>query len=46
VISLYAENSTLFLMQNTGFFNVKNAIIDNIVSKTLVTGGDKVFLDY
>jgi hypothetical protein len=45
VTSLYTENSTSFLVQNTGFFNIKNAIIDNVVSKTLVAGGDEVFLD-
>jgi hypothetical protein len=43
--SLYAENSTTLLVQNTGFFNVGNAIVNNILSKTLVAGGDKVFIN-
>ncbi|GIJ91455.1 hypothetical protein Asppvi_010421 [Aspergillus pseudoviridinutans] len=45
VTSLYAENSTALLVQNTGFFNVQNAIVDNVVSKTLVAGGNEVFID-
>ncbi|KAL6229265.1 hypothetical protein BDW75DRAFT_249917 [Aspergillus navahoensis] len=45
VTSLYAENSTSLLVQNTGFFNVKDAIVDEVLSKTLVAGGDEVFLD-
>ncbi|KAG2000883.1 hypothetical protein GB937_010729 [Aspergillus fischeri] len=44
ITSLYAENSTSFLIQNTGFFNVKDAVIDQVVSKTLVAGGNEVFL--
>ncbi|KAL3483769.1 pectate lyase superfamily protein-domain-containing protein [Aspergillus germanicus] len=43
--SLYAENSTALLVQNTGFFNVENAIVDDVLSKTLVAGGDEVFID-
>ncbi|KAL4861530.1 pectate lyase superfamily protein-domain-containing protein [Aspergillus spectabilis] len=43
--SLYAENSTALLVRNTGFFNVENAIIDDVLSKTLVAGGDEVFID-
>ncbi|KAL4756197.1 pectin lyase-like protein [Aspergillus foveolatus] len=43
--SLYAENSTALLVQNTGFFNVKDAIVDDVLSQTLVAGGDEVFID-
>jgi hypothetical protein len=43
--SLYAENSTALLVQNTGFFNVEKAIVDDVLSKTLVAGGDEVFID-
>ncbi|KAL4769204.1 pectate lyase superfamily protein-domain-containing protein [Aspergillus nidulans var. acristatus] len=45
VTSLHAENLTALLVQNTGFFNVKDAIVDQVLSKTLVAGGDEVFLD-
>ncbi|KAL2844510.1 pectate lyase superfamily protein-domain-containing protein [Aspergillus pseudoustus] len=43
--SLYAKNSTALLVQNTGFFNVKDAIVDDVLSQTLVAGGDEVFID-
>jgi hypothetical protein len=43
--SLHAENSTALLVQNTGFFNVQRAIVDDVLSKTLVDGGDEVFID-
>jgi hypothetical protein len=45
VTSLHAENSTALLVQNTGFFNMKDAIVDQVLLKTLDAGGDKVFLD-
>lgn len=45
VTSLYAENSTALLVQNTGFFNVQDAIVDDVLSKTLVAGGNEVFVD-
>ncbi|KAL6234521.1 hypothetical protein BDW75DRAFT_241027 [Aspergillus navahoensis] len=45
ITSLHAENSTALLVQNTGFSNVKDAIVDQVLSKTLVAGGDEVFLD-
>lgn len=44
VTSLYAENSTALLVQNTGFFNVKDAVVDDVLPKTLVPGGNEVFL--
>jgi hypothetical protein len=45
ITSLYAENSTALLVQNTGFFNVKDAIVDSVIPKTLVAGGNQVFID-
>lgn len=45
VTSLYDENSTALLVQNTGFFNVKDAVVDDVLPKTLVAGGNEVFLD-
>ncbi|KAH7124727.1 pectate lyase superfamily protein-domain-containing protein [Dactylonectria macrodidyma] len=43
--SLLAENSTSFLAQNVGFFNVKNAIVDSIKKKSLLAGGAQVVVD-
>ncbi|KAF3492429.1 LysM domain-containing protein [Arthroderma uncinatum] len=43
--SLYGENSTSFLIQNTGFFNVKTAIIDTSKGRVLLNGGDEVLVD-
>ncbi|CAG8040248.1 unnamed protein product [Penicillium olsonii] len=45
VTSLLADNSTSLLLQNVGFFNVKNSITDNVLSKVLLAGGDEVKLD-
>ena len=45
VTSVYSENSTALLVQNTGFFNVQDAFVDNVLGTTLVAGGDQVFLD-
>jgi hypothetical protein len=45
ITSLYTESSTSFLVQNTGFFNVQDAIIDDVLSRTLVEGGNKLFLE-
>jgi hypothetical protein len=42
---LYAENSTALLVQNTSFFNVEKVIVNNTLSKTLVAGGDEVFIN-
>ena len=45
VTSLLADNSTSLLLQNVGFFKVKNSITDNVLSKVLLAGGDEVKLD-
>ncbi|KAB8225907.1 pectin lyase-like protein [Aspergillus novoparasiticus] len=45
ITSLYQENSTALLLQNTGFFNVETAIIDNVEGKTLMAGGNEVLVD-
>jgi hypothetical protein len=45
VTSLHAENSTSFLLQNVGFFNVKTAVTDSIAKKTLLAGGDEVYVE-
>ncbi|KAK6697604.1 hypothetical protein SNK04_013857 [Fusarium graminearum] len=39
ITSLHAENSTSFLLQNVGFFNVRTAVTDSIQKKTLLAGG-------
>jgi hypothetical protein len=44
VTSLHAENSTSFLLQNVGFFNVKTAVTDVLQKKTLLAGGDEVYV--
>jgi hypothetical protein len=43
--SLLAENSTALLVQNTGFFNVQEAIVDVVSSSTLMNGGNEVLVD-
>jgi hypothetical protein len=45
VTSLYAENSTLMLLQNVGFFNVESAVTDSVVSRVLMAGGNKVLVN-
>lgn len=45
VTSLHAENSTSFLLQNVGFFNVKTAITDSSKKTTLLKGGNEVYVD-
>lgn len=45
ITSLYNENSTSFLVQNTGFFNVQAAVIDDVEQVTLMPGGDQVMVD-
>jgi hypothetical protein len=45
ITSLYNENSTALLIQNTGFFNVQKAIIDDVSNKNLMQGGNKVLVD-
>ncbi|KAJ5552813.1 pectin lyase-like protein [Penicillium frequentans] len=43
--SLLAENSTSLLLQNVGFFNVKDSVADNVLSKVLLAGGNEVLID-
>ncbi|KAH8672181.1 LysM domain protein [Ilyonectria robusta] len=45
VTSLHAENSTSLLLQNVGFFNVKTDVADSVAQKTLLPGGDEVYVD-
>ena len=45
VTSLYKENSTSLLIQNVGFFNVQDSIIDNVSNKVLLAGGASVLVD-
>lgn len=45
VTSLYQENSTSLLIQNVGFFNVRDSITDDVSSKVLLAGGDSILVD-
>ncbi|KAH7309114.1 LysM domain protein [Stachybotrys elegans] len=45
VTSLHAENSTSFLLQNVGFFNVKTAITDSFQNRQLLAGGNEVYVE-
>lgn len=45
ITSLYAENSTSFLIQNVGFFNVQTAIQDSATGQVLLAGGNEVLKD-
>ncbi|RSL89261.1 hypothetical protein CDV31_015909 [Fusarium ambrosium] len=45
VSSLVGENSTSFLLQNIGFFNVQQAVIDSTKNKVLIAGGNQVVLE-
>lgn len=45
IVTSYQENSTALLLQNFGFFNVENAIIDNVENKILMAGGNEVLVD-
>ncbi|KAI3538503.1 hypothetical protein CSPX01_09431 [Colletotrichum filicis] len=45
VTTLYAENSTSFLLQNVGFFNTITAITDNETGNILLNGGNSVVVD-
>jgi len=44
VTTLLSENSTSFLLQNVGFFNVATAIRDTKTDRVLVAGGNQVVL--
>ncbi|KAJ5553987.1 hypothetical protein N7513_003946 [Penicillium frequentans] len=43
--TLYNRNSTALLLQNVGFYNTRNAIIDENVNEALIPGGDQTILD-
>lgn len=45
VTSLVGENSTSFLLQNVGFFNVEQSVVDSTEDKVLVSGGSQVVLE-
>ena len=45
ITSLHAENSTSFLLQNVGFFNVQTAVTDSVAKKTLLAGGNEVYIE-
>ncbi|KAH1736213.1 hypothetical protein KXV22_006785, partial [Aspergillus fumigatus] len=45
ITSLYDENSTSFLIQNVGFFNVETAIQDSAKGQVLLAGGNEVLKD-
>lgn len=42
--SLYADNSTAVLLQNVGFFNVKDAIVADTRTEPLLAGGNEVLV--
>ncbi|KAL6229017.1 pectate lyase superfamily protein-domain-containing protein [Aspergillus navahoensis] len=43
--TLYNKNSTALLLQNIGFYNTQNTILDSNVNKALIPGGDQTILD-
>ncbi|KAK8098917.1 LysM domain-containing protein [Apiospora kogelbergensis] len=45
ITTLLAENSTAFLLQNVGFFNVQTVIRDDAAQRTLIGGGDELVLE-
>lgn len=45
VSSLVRENSTSFLLQNVGFFNVQQSVTDSGKNQVLVPGGNQVVLE-
>lgn len=45
VTTLFAENSTSFLLQNVGFFNTQTAVSDSATNKVLLGGGSQVVVD-
>ncbi|KAG7286304.1 hypothetical protein NEMBOFW57_008612 [Staphylotrichum longicolle] len=44
ITTLLSENSTSFLLQNVGFFNVQNSIRDSASNRVLLAGGNQVTL--
>ncbi|KAJ3952539.1 hypothetical protein N0V92_011011 [Colletotrichum tropicale] len=45
VTTLFAENSTSFLLQNVGFFNTRAAITDDATGNILLAGGGEVVVE-
>lgn len=45
ITSLYQDNSTAFLLQNVGFFNVQQAIVAETITEPLLAGGNEVLVD-
>lgn len=45
ITSLYQDNSTAFLLQNVGFFNVQQAIVAESITESLLAGGNEVLVD-
>jgi hypothetical protein len=45
ITSLYQENSTSPLLQNTAFYNVQTAIREDRQASTLLAGGNEVMVD-
>ncbi|EAW15036.1 uncharacterized protein ACLA_004500 [Aspergillus clavatus NRRL 1] len=43
--TLYNKNSTALFLQNVGFYNTQNAILDDTANKALIPGGDQIILD-
>ncbi|RHZ63004.1 hypothetical protein CDV55_105196 [Aspergillus turcosus] len=43
--TLYNENSTALLLQNVGFYNTQNAILDNSSNQALIPGGNQTIID-
>ncbi|KAI9371139.1 pectin lyase-like protein [Aspergillus egyptiacus] len=45
VTSLFAENSTSFLLQNAQFISTETAVLDNVQGRTLLAGGSQVTVE-
>ncbi|GAM33331.1 hypothetical protein TCE0_004r00154 [Talaromyces pinophilus] len=45
ITSLYQDNSTAFLLQNVGFFNVQQAIVAETITEPLLADGNEVLVD-
>lgn len=45
VTTLYNENSTALLLQNVGFYNTEDSILDNNLNQALIPGANEHILD-
>ncbi|OGM39526.1 hypothetical protein ABOM_012090 [Aspergillus bombycis] len=45
ITSLYSKNSTAFLLQNVGFYNVEKAIMAERFTDPILAGGNEVLID-